>query len=234
MKKSGFALGFADKTVPCGTHIAVLYEKEAELIGIYSKYFARGLKNDEICVVFYEDEGFRKKLEDEISKIFPIEKQDHNRRVEFVRYKDFYLNDGKFDSSIPIRLIDKKLEDNRYMVGAGIRVLGVTSQINSKEFDDVIHYERALTDRYFKESLIISCAYPTKSISIPNLVKILQSHTLVLYKEQGKWKMSETVERDKMRTEINSLEQFTKFAVGRELKMAELKEKIRRLEESRK
>jgi hypothetical protein len=233
MEKKEFQLGFASKSVPGGTHIAVLYEKEAELIELFSRYFAEGLKDNEICVVVYKDVGFRNKMEEEVSKIFPKENQSHNLCVEYVHYEEFYLDDDRFDSSKPIGLTDKKLLDKRHLEGAGIRTMGVMSWVSDKDFDDVIRYEKVLTERYFKENLIISCAYPTKNITIPHIIKILQSHTLVLYKEDDIWKMSETVERNRMQKEIDGLEQFTKLAIDRELKMTELKEKLRKLEEKR-
>jgi hypothetical protein len=234
VKEKVFPLGFLDKEIVGGTHMVFLYDSEQDLYDILPLFFARGLTNKELCLVIYPDEEKKEKIEKEISKMVPLDK--YKDKLEFIDYKIFYTDAKKLrvDKNNTFHILHNKLKSIDYQDIDGVRILGDMSWINNQVFNDLIDVEKELTEKYFKKNLLMICSYPLKKLSAAEIIEIIQSHNVVLYRKNNQWVLSETVERKRMDAEIEDIKSFNKMAVDRELKMIELKDKIKELEKNQK
>jgi len=218
------------KSCSSGTHIILLYETESDLIRIFAPFFAAGLKNNEFCIGIYPNRHVKQKLIDGLSKLVNIKQFINQNQIQFIYYKDFYFKKDMFSKVKVYSFIDKKLNSARFEGLDGIRGAGDMSWVRNAFFKKVLVYEKGLTKKYRKSPIIVMCAYPVKKLAIHDLIDMIQSHTLILYKKGRKFCLSETTERRILIEERDGLEKFNKVAVDRELKMIELKEKIAELE----
>jgi hypothetical protein len=230
-KKNYTDLGFMKKNVEWGAHIVFLYEDEADLLKIFPPFFAIGLKNNEFCVVIYPNLRLKQKLEKRIAKLVDLDYHIKEKRILFIHYKDFYFKNNIFKKEKIYKFIDEKLNHIGFKDYDGLRSAGDMSWVKDKLLKKVLVYEKGLTKKYSNARILLMCAYPVKKLPIPDLIDVIQSHVLILYKKDKKFYLSETTERRILKGEIENLERFTKLAVDRELRMLELKKKNAELEE---
>lgn len=229
-----FPLGFLDKEIVGGTHMVFLYDFEQDLYDILPLFFARGLTNKELCLVIYPDEERKERMEKEISKMVPLDK--YKDRIEFIDYKIFYTDAKKvkIDKNNTLDVLHKKIKNINYQDIDGVRILGDMSWINNQVFNDLIDVEKELSDKFFKKNLLMICSYPLKNLTASEIIEIIQSHNVVLYRKNNQWVLSEIVERKRIDTEIEDIKKINQYAVDRESKMNELKERIKELEKNQK
>lgn len=231
---NGFALGINGYVVDPGAHIVLFYNEEDELLEVFPHYFAEGLKNNECCVVIYPHDNLKEKITSEIAKIVPIEKYVSEKKIEFVHYKKFYFEKDQFKDVCAYKHLDKKLNHVDYNDVDGVRGAGDMSWIRTGSFKDIVCCEKGLTEKCAKNKVVLMCSYPLKLLKPWEIIEIVQSHALILYKSGKKWQLSETIERKIMQNEIEDLEKFTKLAIGREIRMSELKKEINELKAPKK
>ena len=215
-----------DTKAEVGSHIIFLYQAKSELLDVLSDYFIEGLKNNNACLMVIPSDNLADEINGEIGRKDILNKEQLKEKLVFIKHKKFYFSNGKFDPNKVFEMIDKQLDKNISM----IRSAGDCSWVDKAIFNDFYQYEVALTERYNSKNILLLCAYFSKQLEIEQIIKLIQSHMLILFKEGASWKISETVERKIYDQKIEELEKFTKFAVGRELKMTELKKKIEQLE----
>lgn len=223
-------LGFVKRNVELGTHIIMLYENENDLLEIFPPFFAAGLLNNELCIVVYPNLKLKQKLIKDLAKLVDIEHYMNGKKIKFIYYKKFYFKNNVFCKEKVYKLIDKKLNQIGFKDFDGIRGATDMSWVEDAFLKKILIYEEGITEKYRKSHVLIICAYPIKKLAIPDLIDVLQTHILILYKKDKKWCLSETMERAVLKEEIQNLERFTKIAVGRELKMIKLKKRISKLE----
>ncbi|MEM5794200.1 MAG: MEDS domain-containing protein [Candidatus Aenigmatarchaeota archaeon] len=218
-------LGFCPVEVGIGSHMVMLYEEEGELLDALSKFFVTGLKNNEFCIFLYPREELAKKIEEKIG----LEKSLKEKRMHFIYYKNFYFKGNRFSKKNAYILIKNALDE---IIVKGLKLLRGASEmswvINTNLFKKVVNFENEITEKFSDSKVLFVCAYPVRSLSTPDLIDIIQSHMMLIYKKGRKWCVSETVERKILKGKIEDLEKFYKIAIKRELELKKLKEKIKK------
>lgn len=214
-----------DMKVDVGSHIIFLYKKESELKDVLFNYTYEGVNNNDLCILIVSDPGIVESLKNEI-KNRRISKEVIDKLITTLKVSDFYLEGGKFEKERTLKKLDKLIEENP---AVRIRVAGQAEWADCTIFDEWHQYETEVTERYCDKNIILLCAYDLNRLDFENIIKLIQSHMLILYKDGSKWKISETVERKIYEQKIDELENVTKHSVDRELRMVELKQTIDRL-----
>ncbi|MEK6968179.1 MAG: MEDS domain-containing protein [Nanoarchaeota archaeon] len=209
-----------------GAHIIYLYEDETELLDIFSRFYTQGLINNDLCITIDSDDGFSKRLIEDIEAKSGMDMNQLKSKIMHISHKDFYFNNGAFNANRVFGVVDDLISKNVLT----IRCAGTSGWIDKTFFNEFCEYETAFTKRYHNNNVLVLCAYSLKQLDVAQIIKLIQSHTLILFKEGHSWKISETVERKIYNQQIEDLENFTKFAVDRELKMIDLKKRITQLE----
>lgn len=210
-----------------GSHFVFFYEDYDETLDVLSDYVTAGLKNNEKCIFLLENKPKLEKFKKLLSKKNG-NKQDFENLTLTHPY-EVYFNNGVFDSEFVYSMIDNMIQDesqNRVRTG------GFMDWVDESVFNDVREYEETLTKRYGTEKIIFLCAYPLKRLTSSQIIDMIQAHTNIIYQKEGKWIVSTTVEREEYETKIDNLEKMEKISIGRELRMIELKNKIKELEET--
>jgi hypothetical protein len=216
-----------DLEVETGSHIILLYQKESDLIEILPGYFGEGLKKSDICIYVNSSDFLYNQVLKEIEFNNLINNKIINEKMIVLKSDEVYSPKTKLDADKIYSQIDAVIQEN---TPYALRTFGDMTWANDKVFDEVYNYERGLTTRYYDKNVIFLCSYLVSQLDIARIIQLIQSHTLILYKENDVWKISATVERKIYDQKIEELEQFNRVSVGREIKMIELKEKIAKLE----
>lgn len=229
MPEKTVLLGPDNLQVEAGSHIIMLYQQEPELLEVLPAFFSEGLKNDDFCALVYTEEETLNEIKDSLEKKYKIEKENLEVNFGSIPYQEFYFENGQFDAYKIYEKIESLIK-KKYIQVRPIRSAGDMRWVSKDIFNELYYYEVGLSDKFNSKNIILLCAYYVKKLSVEQIIKLIQSHLLILFKEGESWKMSETVERDIYEKRIDELEKFKKFSVGRELTMIELKEKIKELE----
>lgn len=213
--------------VEMGSHVLLMYRDPSELEEFLVQFFHEGLKGDNVCI-YVNDASLFSDVKSKVQQKGTYNEDIINDSLKCIDYKEFYFVENQFRSSEVFKKIDVLLDT---YVSKTVRALGSDSWVNSMTFDDFHKYELDLSKKYNNKNLVIVCAYSLKQFDAEQIIKLTQSHSLILYKDKkGLWTMSETIEKKIYGNKIEELEKFASVAVGRELKMIELKKKIEALE----
>jgi hypothetical protein len=217
-------LGIVDKKINAGTHITLIYENDSILSEAFLSYFEAGLKNHETCIMTYADERLEDDLKRSLEEKLGLERRIMDSNFISIHYKEFYFKGDEIAPEKVYETLDEKLNSVRDF--SSIRTAGQMNWVRGDYFDMICNYEESLTERYNKDKILILCAYDARKLSTSQIIKMIQSHMLILFKEGDSWKLSETVERNISDQKIAELEKFTRFAIGRENRISELKKQI--------
>lgn len=228
-----FNLGFVDRNVPGGTHILMLYDYLEELSDILPLFFGGGLMQKEAVVIIYPNSQVKEKIREGLRELVDLDKYEADHKIIYYHYRKAYYDGGEINPRKLYRIIYRNIAES-YMDVDGIRVAGDMSWITETEFTNIVKVAKGVKEKIEKKEIIILNTFPVNLIKPCEMIELIQSYTILLYKKDDKWLLSEAKERTITQTELDKLEIFTKFAVDREKKITELKDKIRELEESQK
>lgn len=227
--KDNVSLGVIDKPGGTGKHVILLYDDEPTLIDAFSSYYAKGVMDGDRCILTFFANGFDKKLKSEIKKRHGVDDCAIEKLFTSVFFRDAYFTGNDFDMKKVFGIVESEI--SRLASCQMLRAGGEMGWVSTENFEDVCCYEKSLTERYGAENTLIMCAYDSRKLKLSQMIQMIQSHVLILFREGKTWKVSETVERELYEKKINELEDFKNLAVGRELKMIELKKEIEHLKE---
>lgn len=223
--------------LPHGVHVVFIYEKKDDLLKVFSSYLKIGLEKNEMCIWPLAKGLTASKVKAVLKKkVLNLNDKIDKGQMRFVNQEEWYLK-GK-DFAIERVLKKWKLEVSK-AVKDGFNGLRVCGDLWSMKIDwDVLkEYEEKATQIMHKHKIIALCAYPAAKLGLNKVIALVNAHSFTLVKREGAWKIEEnlslqSVRRMKMELEkkVKELEKFKKYAIGRELKMIELKRKIKETE----
>lgn len=156
--------------------------------------------------------------------------------MRFVNQEEWFLEGKDF----AIKRILKKWElEVSKAVKDGFKGLRVCGDLWSMEIDwDVlIEYEEKATQIMHKHKIIALCAYPADKLGLNDVIAMVNAHSFTLLNRGDTWKIEENLSLQSLRRmkmelgkKVKELQKFKKYAIGQELKMIELKQKIKETE----
>jgi hypothetical protein len=206
-----------------GSHITLIYRSKEELIEFFIEYYAVGIRNSDHSVIISQEEVYEA-VKEGLRKA-GIKEEQIKKSLTHVNHDTLYFTKRRFDTSRVFEVIDKKIDTSTIL-----RSGSDCSWVREELFDEFQEYEKCVTERYNNRPVLLLCAYDAETLTTTQLIKLLQSHMKVIYKERGRWMVSESVQRLIFDEKVEEYKKFEEFAVNRELKMIELKQRIEELE----
>ena len=175
-----------DLKLDLGSHVIMLCNDRVEMLEVLTEYFKEGVKNNDLNILITTDDKMADQIKNEVGD------NDFNKKLLTMNYRFFYFVDELFNAEQVYIQIDHLLEQNSQRT---LRVAGDTSWIDADKFKDLHEYESGLNKRYNKTNILLLCIYNSSVLNIEQIIKLIQAHNIILFKESGEWKLSKTVVR---------------------------------------
>ena len=167
-------------------HVLFLYESSEDKYNVLFSYLKAGLEDGE-AVLYIASEETPNQIRDAMKRFgVEVEKNEKAGALHILRYKDFYIIEGKFTISTTMSLI-KKLYDEALTKGfKGWRATGeMACFFEHNLIQELIEYEKAL-HRVFDIPIIGVCAYNVNMLTRANnpinlYNELLRAHGTILF-----------------------------------------------------
>ena len=239
--------------VSWGTHFCLFYQGKQDLADVLVPYFKAGLENNEFCMWITSDplvaKDAKRSLEREVRN---LDEYFDKGQIEILDYDQWYTKSGKFDAE---RVLDGWAEKEEQALKKGfegLRLTGNTFWLEKNGWKDFYDYEEKINSVIGKYRMIAVCTYSLEKCGASEILDVVANHQFAMIKREGKWQTVIGAEHKKAEEEIGKyrehleemikertleldekvkgLETFHDAAVDRELKMEELRNKVKELE----
>jgi PAS domain S-box-containing protein len=184
--------------IPWGTHLCQFYESKQDLIDILVPYFVEGLRNNEFCMWVTSPPLEVEEAKQALAQAMPnLDDYLRNGQIEIISYKDWYLQEGKFDANRVLNGWVKKEKDALKNGFEGLRLTGNTFWIERSLWQSFVDYEEAVNNVIGKHKLLALCTYCLKNCSGTDVLDVVRNHVGTLLKQTGRWYMVEDAARRK-------------------------------------
>jgi DNA-binding CsgD family transcriptional regulator len=180
--------------IPWGSHLALFYETERDLLDSCAAYFAAGLRHNEACVWAVVDtvavEAARQALQDAIPD---FDRYEADGAVELLPGREFYLRDGVFDMQ---RLIDNRHDRvcrARERGFDGLRVSG-NAWLAASERGEYFSFRRELARTVGDDPVLVLGTYELGASRAVDVLDVARVHHLTVVRRRGEWQFMETPE----------------------------------------
>jgi DNA-binding CsgD family transcriptional regulator len=191
--------------IPWGSHLALFYETERDLLDSCAAYFAAGLRHNEACVWAVADtitdEAARRALRDAIPD---FDRYEAAGSFELVPGREFYLRDGVFDIQ---RLIDNRHDRvcrARERGFDGLRVSG-NAWAAASEREVYFDFRRELTRTVGDDPVLVLGTYELGASRAVDVLDVARVHYLTVALRRGEWQFMETPELKQANARIRQL-----------------------------
>ncbi|MEM2144136.1 MAG: MEDS domain-containing protein [Candidatus Jordarchaeaceae archaeon] len=185
LRKSGIQI-LGD--VPWGTHLCQFYETRKDLIEILVPYFAAGLRNNEYCMWVTAPPLDTEEAWSALQKSVPnFEQYIEKGQIEILRYTDWYLVDGEFDSD---KVLEGWVEREKWALNhgfEGLRVSGNTMWLDRNLWKSFKDYEAEINEVIRNHRMIALCTYPLQKCTGSDVIEVIRNHESTLIRKENSW-----------------------------------------------
>jgi two-component system, sensor histidine kinase PdtaS len=164
-----------------GSHITCIYKNDDQLFSLLALFFTQGFKKHKKCICVLKEEPFEETIRS--FKEFGLDLAPHIKIGDFlfVKEKDFYLKNGKFNlDDVLIRA--KKAETDALRNGySGLYVSGNALWLNDnmKLESEFISYEAKVNLALQGSKINAICPYQEQLFDKTILIEMLRTHPIV-------------------------------------------------------
>jgi DNA-binding CsgD family transcriptional regulator len=202
LRKTGIPLM---EEIPWGSHIALFYETERDLLDSCAAYFAAGLQNNEACVwavgESFPIEAARQALQDAIPD---FDSYYAAGSMELVPGREFYLRDGVFDLQRLIENRRDRLRRARERGLDGLRISG-NAWVAASERGQYFDFRRALARAVHDDPILALGTYELGASRGVDVLDVARVHHLTVARRRGDWQFVETPELKQANARIRQL-----------------------------
>jgi PAS domain S-box-containing protein len=213
--------------VPWGAHLCHFYETKEDLLDILIPYFRAGLENNEFCVWVVSDPLGEEDARNALRQVVPeadryleagrMEIVPHPRflssrqqtssadHIEVIPHTDWYLKGGAFIAERVLSGWNQKLAGARAKGYAGLRANGNEAWLTAENWKAFSEYEKTLDENLAGQRMIVLCSYPLAGSSAAQIFDVVDTHELAIVRREGEWKIVETPELKRAKSEIERL-----------------------------
>jgi signal transduction histidine kinase len=223
--------------VPWGTHFFLFHETKEDLIDSCIPFFRAGLENNELCIWGIADPLTEEEVLYWLKHAIPgFEDHFHNRRIEIVRGREWYMAGNDLDLEKVTKGWKQKMERALNGGYAGLRLSSDTAWLDKRDWKEFSEYEKEVNDSIVDAPMLALCTYPLPGSAAAEILDVIRTHQFAIARRNKEWEVVETSELKQAKAEILRLnrdlegrvlertEQLT--AANEELKL-EMSERLR-------
>jgi len=193
--------------IPWGTHLCQFYQTEKDLIDILVPYFKTGLKNNEFCMWVTSEPLHVEEAKAALKKAVKI-LDDYIKKgqIEILDYSEWYTRSGKFNAD---EVLQGWVEKEKLALEKGfdgLRLMGNTFWLESKDWKDFSDYEAMVNSVIGKYHMIAICSYSLDRCGASEIIDVVSNHQFAIIRKRGKWQLIESSERKRMEEALRESE----------------------------
>jgi PAS domain S-box-containing protein len=189
--------------VPWGTHFCQFYQTKEDLIDILVPYFKVGLENNEFCMWVTAEPLEVAEAKKTLRKtVKGYAKYVKNGQIEIISYKDWYVNDGKFDSDRVLTGWVSKLEDALGKGFSGLRLTGNTFWLETNNWEAFADYEAEVNRVIGNYQMIAICTYCLDKCDANEIIDVVKNHQFAIIKRRGEWELIQSFDNKRIADEL--------------------------------
>ncbi|MFQ5442222.1 MAG: MEDS domain-containing protein [Thermodesulfobacteriota bacterium] len=221
------------ETVSHGSHVAVFYSSQQDLIEILMPYFRSGLKNREHCMWVISDPFTLGEVREALLAAMENLEEGEIERIEVMDPRVSCSEEGDLKPQDMLDCwVDKcaVVEENGL---DGLRVSCNTLWSGKEERDNFVDYERGINDIIDKHKIAVVCTYSLNECGPNMILDVVGRHLFALTKRGDEWNIIESYKRklseERLRDELDDLKKINRLLLSRERKLSELRDENRSL-----
>jgi PAS domain S-box-containing protein len=204
MRKSGIEI-IGD--VPWGTHFALFYKDQRDLIDVLVPYFVAGLKNHEFCMWVTAGPLSAGEARAHMAGALPdFDRYLERGQIEIIPYAEWYTIGGAFDGERVLNGWVDKLRQARERGFSGLRLTGNVSWLDAGVWKDFIYYEQRINDFIGQYNMVALCSYPRDQCDANDILDVVSTHQFALNRRNGDWKIIEDQGQKRVRKALRDSE----------------------------
>lgn len=201
--------------VPWGTHFCQFYQTKDDLIDILVPYFKAGLENNEFCIWVTAEPLTKREAEEALAKTVPgLARYKAKGQIEVIPYTEWYLKDGRFDST---RVLDGWVaKHNRALARGyeGLRLTGNTIRLEKKDWRAFTDYEEEINRVIGRYRMIAICTYSLEKCGASEVIDVVNNHQFALIRRGTNWEIMESAENKKARELLQKEKDFSEMLIN--------------------
>lgn len=191
-----------------GAHLCQFYETNQDLLDVLVPYFKKGIENNAQCLWLSAaragDDELLRTLRDAVSG---VDGGPQAGQLELVALNEWYVQGGRFNASALQARGSARLNQ---ALAAGYDGIWVATDLDWSGRDDwqrLNRHEEAVCSLIPGSPTVVLCAYPSREYRVIDLLNVFKNHRSVLVKQEGEWKLIESLEQVRIKGALEKSEQ---------------------------
>jgi len=183
MRKLGIA---GVDEVPWGTHACHSYASKNELLAALIPFLKAGLEHNEACVLVTIPSLSSYEVVSSLQKGIPdFESYLDKEQLDILRYDEWYLDGGKFNSESILKRWSAKLSQALKRGYSGLRAAGTTDWISGAQWAAWMKYEEEVEKAIQQLRMIALCNFSRVNTPPTILLNLIKNHQLACLSRKG-------------------------------------------------
>jgi len=166
----------------------MFYQSQDDLINLLAEYFKPGIENGERGIWVTSGGSVEEKARNILNqKLASSGKKQDCSQIEFIRYSDWYLQDGTFR---PQQVLKSWIDRTEMALNQGYRGLRVTGDLcwlDATDWQTLMGYESDVNGLITGMNLMAICSYPLEKLHASRMLDVISRHQVGLGKNNGQW-----------------------------------------------
>jgi PAS domain S-box-containing protein/putative nucleotidyltransferase with HDIG domain len=202
-------IGIFDE-VQWGTHLCHLYESDQDLIEVLVAYYRKGLERNALCLWLSSGPLGQHVMEALREGVPNFDRYRQKGQIQTISHAEWYLRDGRLSVPVAVGHASGALDQAKALGFEGLWVAGDLGWLDKSEWQTLVSYEETVCDFIAGAQVVALCAYPLRSLGIPEALDLFRIHQSIVMQREGRWKLIESLEQIKAEHALRDVERSYK------------------------